>query len=100
MPLFRGVWLFGAVQQLVEIQFQLGISIITPELAEQQAGLNVAAILVFVAAVLVTLTDQLQVVDLADLHAWIDSDRLHAVHLQGPRPAVADVADAATWVDE
>ena len=46
----------AAVQQFIKVQFQLGVLVITAKFTKQQAGLNVTAILVFVAAVGVSST--------------------------------------------
>ena len=90
----------GSVNQLVKVQLKLSITIIAAKFTVHQAWLNIATVLVLVAAVLVALAVQLHVVDLADLHAGVDPYRLHAVHFQSPCTAIPRITDAPTRIDE
>ena len=91
-----------SVQQLFEVEFELCVAVVAAKFTEQKTWLDIATVLVLVlrAAVFVTWTVDLHVVDLADLHVRIDSHRLDAVHFQRPCAAVADISDAASGIDE
>ena len=70
------------------------------EFFKEQAGLDVAIVLIFVARILEKLAGDFVVKNLADRDVRINSYRLYGKHLQCPVSAKAHVSKTACGVDE
>jgi hypothetical protein len=67
---------------------------------EQQAGLDVAIVLVLVTVVFLNFADYLVVENLANGHMGVNSYRLNCEHFQGPETAEPDVSKAGCHMHE
>ena len=76
------------------------IVIASAELFVEQTWLDVTIVLVLAGTVFADLANQRVVDDLADLDAWIDSNRLYSKHLQRPIAFETDIAETRSHVDK
>ena len=77
-----------------EGEFQLRVFVgVGRKFFEEEAGLDVGVVLIFVAVVFGEVAADVVVEDLADLDAGVDTDGLHGEHFEGPVSAEAHVAE-------
>ena len=87
-------------RQRVEVELELLVLAVVPELLVHHAWLDVPVVLVFLAGVLSDGPDHLMIGDLANPDTTVDANRLDREHFNGPVPTESSISHARRAMDE